>query len=57
MSEDETAGWHHQCNGHKPGQTLGDGEGLGSLRAAVRELQKVGQDSVTEQRRNYFGHF
>ena len=25
--QDEMAGWHHQCNGHELGQTLGDGEG------------------------------
>ena len=25
------AGWHHQCNGHEIGQTLGDGEGQGGL--------------------------
>ena len=31
-SEDEIAGWHHQCNEHELGQTLGDGEGQGSLR-------------------------
>ena len=30
-SEDEMAGWHHQCNGHELGQTSGDGEGLGGL--------------------------
>ena len=24
-------GWHHQFNGHELGQTLGDGEGQGSL--------------------------
>ena len=30
-SEDETAGWHHLCNGHELGQTLGDGEGHGGL--------------------------
>ena len=30
-SEDEMAGWHHQCNGHELGQTLGDGEGQGGL--------------------------
>ena len=23
------AGWHHQCNGHELGQTLGDEEGRG----------------------------
>ena len=26
-SEDEMAGCHYWCNGHEPGQTLGDGEG------------------------------
>ena len=25
------AGWHHQLNGHEFEQTLGDGEGQGSL--------------------------
>ena len=24
-------GWHHQCNGHELGQTLGDGRGQGGL--------------------------
>ena len=27
----EMAGWHFWCNGHEPGQTLGDGEGQGGL--------------------------
>ena len=34
MSEDEMAGWHHQCNEHELGQTPGDGtgrEGQGGL--------------------------
>ena len=30
-SEDEMAGWHHWCNGHELGQTLGNGEGQGDL--------------------------
>ena len=30
-SENEMAGWHHQCNGREPGQTLGDGERQGSM--------------------------
>ena len=30
-SENEMAGWHHQCNGHERGQTSGDGDGLGAL--------------------------
>jgi len=29
--EDEMARWHHQCNGHELGWTLGDGEGQGGL--------------------------
>jgi len=29
------ARWHHRYNGHELGQTLGDGEGQGALRAAV----------------------
>ena len=31
MTEDEMVGWHHQLNGDKFEQTLGDDEGLGSL--------------------------
>ena len=31
VSADEMAGWHHWCNGHELGHTLGDGEGQGSL--------------------------
>ena len=30
-SVDEMAGWHHRCNGHELGQTLGDGVGQGGL--------------------------
>ena len=31
MTEDEMVGWHHGLNGHEFEQTLGDGEGQGSL--------------------------
>ena len=32
MTEGTTEdGWHHQFNGHELGQTLGGGEGQGSL--------------------------
>ena len=31
LAEDEMIGWHHQHNGHEFEQTLGDGEGQGSL--------------------------
>ena len=30
-TEDEMVGWHHQLSGHEFEQTLGDGEGQGSL--------------------------
>ena len=31
MTEDEKVGWHQVLNGHDIEQTLGDGEGQGSL--------------------------
>ena len=31
MTEDEMVGWHHWLNGHEFEQTLGNGEGRGSL--------------------------
>ena len=31
MTEDAMVGWHHRLNGHEFEQTLGDGEGQGSL--------------------------
>ena len=38
-SEDEMAGWHHRCNEHELGQTLGDSEGQGGC-AAVHGVTK-----------------
>ena len=31
VTEDEMVGWHHQLNGHKFKQGLGDSEGQGGL--------------------------
>ena len=31
MTEDKMVGWHHRLNEHELEQTLGDGEGQGSL--------------------------
>ena len=31
MTEDKMVGWHHQLSGYEFEQTLGDGEGQGSL--------------------------
>ena len=47
VSEDEMAGWHHQCNEHELGQTSGDGEGQGGLMCcspwSCKELDTTGQ--------------
>ena len=40
MTEDKRVGWHHQCNGHGFGWTLGVGDGQGGLRAAVHGVAK-----------------
>ena len=40
VSEDETAGWHHQGDGHELGQTPGDGQGQRRLCAAVHGVSK-----------------
>ena len=45
MTEDEMIGWHHRLDGHEFEQTLGDGEGQGSLvccSPGVLGLQRVG---------------
>ena len=31
MTEDKMVGWHHQLDGHESEQTLGVGDGKGSL--------------------------
>ena len=33
-------GWHHRLNGHESEQTPGDGDGQGSLVAAVHGVAK-----------------
>ena len=39
--EDEMVGWHHQLNGREFEQTLGDGEGQGSLACCSSWGRKV----------------
>ena len=47
MTEDEMARWHHRCNGHELGQTLGDGEGPSGLACCIpwgcKELDMTGR--------------
>ena len=46
-------GWHHQLDGHGFEQTLGDGEGQGSVVQSMVS-QRIRQDSVTEQQQQEF---
>ena len=49
-TEEEMVGWHHQLNGHEFEQTLGDGEGQGSLACCSSWGHKdFRHDSMTEQ--------
>ena len=54
VPEDEMARWHHQCNGHELGQTLGGGEGRGRLACCSpwyhKELDMAGQLSNDNNR-------
>ena len=47
MTEDKMVGWHHRLDGHEFDQTLGDGEGQGSLACyspwSCKELDMVEQ--------------
>ena len=40
MTENKIVGCHHWLNGHESEQTLGDGEGQGSLACAVHGVTK-----------------
>ena len=52
MTEDEMVGWHHQFNGHKFEQALGDGEGQGSLACCSPWGHKVGYNTETQKQNN-----
>ena len=51
-TEDEMVRWHHQLNGHGFDQTLGDGDGQGSLVCCSPWGHRVGHDWVTEQQQH-----
>ena len=44
MTKDEMVGWHHRLNGHEFEQTLGVGEGQGSLACCSPWGHRVGHD-------------
>ena len=46
MIEDEMVGWHHQLDGQKLEQVLGDGDGQGSL--ACCSLWSCKESNMTE---------
>ena len=55
MTEDEMLGWHHQLNGHEFEQTLGIGDGQGSMACCspwvCKELDMTEQLNLTELKR------
>ena len=54
-SEDEMAGWHHQCDGHELGQTSGDGEGQRGLVCCMGS-ERVRHNWVTGQQQQWQTH-
>ena len=50
MTEDEIVGWHHPVNGHEFEQSLGNGEGQGSL--ACCHTWGCKESDMTEQLKN-----
>ena len=52
MTEDDMVGWHQQLNGHGFEQTLGDGEGQGSLACCSPWGHKESDMTATEQQHN-----
>ena len=55
MTEAEMVGWHHQLNGRESEQTLGNGDGQGSLACCSPWSGRVRHNLVTEQQRQQSG--
>ena len=55
-TEDEMVGWHYWLNGHEFEQTLGDGEGQGSLASCCPWDCRVKQNLATEQQQQRHTH-
>ena len=50
MTEDEMVRWHHQLNGHKVEQTLGESEGQGDPACCSSWGHRVRHALATERR-------
>ena len=55
MTEDEMVGWHHPLNGRELEQGPGDGDGQGSLCAAVHGVPRS-QTLLSEQQQHLDGN-
>ena len=55
-TEDEMAGWHHQLNGHEFEQTLGVGDGQGSLMCCSHGAAKS-RTWLSDWTKLNWGHF
>ena len=49
MTQDEMVEWHQLLKGHEFEQTLGEGEGQGSLACCSPWCHRVGHNLATEQ--------
>ena len=54
MTEDEMVEWPYGFNGHECEQTLGDGEGQGSLACCSPWGHRVRHDQAIEQQQKAF---
>ena len=55
-TKDEMVGWHHQLNGHEFEQTLGNGDGQGSLECCRPWGHKKSDMTAHEQQKMQFLH-
>ena len=55
-TEDEMVGWYHRFDGYELGQTLGDGEGQGSLVCYSSQSCKELDTTLQLNNNNAFSH-
>ena len=57
VSEDEMAGWHHQCNGHELGQISGEARGQGGLTCNSWGQKKSDMTGLLNDNSDYYCYF